>query len=108
MEMGIYFKAETNEITRVSGSNQPEPGWLHVSQNARLGLLAVRRILAERGLVSDPREVYWYFPQPVEETKPAGFCEVADSTPNSGVLARRRTAVRGIGGRPLSGGAPSS
>ena len=43
-----------------------------------------------------------YFPQPVEESRLTGFCEIAEST-----TKRLRRAFRGIGARPLSSGVPS-
>ncbi len=62
-EVGIYFNNVSKEIfARASlATALPDGGaWAKVSDDSRLGLLAVRKVLVEAGFVVDPRPVYWY------------------------------------------------
>lgn len=94
--IGVYFNRAANEVMNVTdASGHPGPQWLHVSDETRLGLLAIRKLLAERGLARDPAAVYWYLPQPLETTQPPLRCDLAATRPtNTGLLARLRTALR--------------
>ncbi len=64
MSPGIYFNVAFHEVLAVGLSKDeafPEQdGWTKVSDNPRLGLLAVRQLLVGKGLVSDPRKVDWF------------------------------------------------
>ncbi len=40
----------------------PGPEWTKISDDPMLGLLAIRGILAEKGLVADPEAVAWDYP----------------------------------------------
>ena len=66
MKHGIYFRTATSEVLDVhDGHGQPPGGdWKHVTEEAGLGLVAVRRLLVEHGLVDGEgaKEVYWYLP----------------------------------------------
>ncbi len=67
MDQGIYFKAETNEAVSVaSGEQAPSDGWLKLSDEPGLGLVAVRGLLLERELVDERRalDVYWRLAPP--------------------------------------------
>ncbi len=96
MKTGIYFSHTENEVMSVTEADaRLGPEWLHVSDESRLGLLAIRRLLAEDSLVADPNVVYWFMPQPVAET-PALGCDAPSTRPDHrGPLARLRTALRG-------------
>jgi len=64
MSPGMYFNPTFNEIVAV-GLSQDEHlpagnGWIKVSDNPRLGLLAVRDLLVRQGLVRHAEVVYWY------------------------------------------------
>lgn len=64
MRPAVYFNPTTNEIFTV-GLSQDEQfpagnGWIKVSDNPRLGLLPVRELLVQQGLVENARRVYWY------------------------------------------------
>ena len=64
MRTGICFNRTTNEIMSVTDADDhPGPQWQHVTGETRLGLLAIRKLLVERGLVDDATVVYWYMPQ---------------------------------------------
>ena len=96
IKIGVYFNRTANEVMSVTdAAGHPGPQWLHVSDETGLGLLAIRKLLAERGLASDPTAVYWYLPQPPETTQPALRCDVAATPPtNTGLLARLRAGLR--------------
>ena len=97
MKTGIYFNRTVNEITSVvDGDRHPGPQWLHVSDETGLGLLAVRVLLVEAGLVDDPTQVYWLMPQPEVDTKPILLCDSAAARPtDDGLLLRLRGSFRG-------------
>ena len=63
MLAGIYFNKNLNEVHSVGLGQDEEPltdsDWVRVSDDPRLGLLAIRRLLTEQGLVADPRGVDW-------------------------------------------------
>jgi len=63
MLTGIYFNKDLNEVRSVGLGQDEEPladsDWVRVSDDPRLGLLAIRRLLSEQGLVADPRGVDW-------------------------------------------------
>lgn len=104
---GVYFNRVANEVMSVTDTaRQPGPQWLHVSDETRLGLLAIRKLLAERGLAPDPTAVYWYLPQPLETAQPPLGCDSAATRPtNARLLARLRATLRDAlvttGGRAL-------
>lgn len=78
MKTGMYYNDATKEITSVTNGTLPsEAGWTHLTDETQLGLLAVRSILAERGMVDDDRTVYWHLPQPEEAGGPPLRCDVA-------------------------------
>lgn len=104
MRTGIYFNGTTNEITSVTDADgHPGPQWHHVSDDVGLGLLAIRQLLVERGLVGEGTTVYWYLAQPEEATSLVLPCEpVAEENANGGTLTRLRAALRGARRPPLS------
>lgn len=61
---GMYFNPATHELVPVGLSRDekvsPGSGWVKISDDPRLGLLAVRDLLVRKGLVNDPHTVYWY------------------------------------------------
>ena len=58
---GIYFYPETREILRVSnGRADPGDGWIRISKDETLGLLAARNLVGERKLVDDVTRVDWF------------------------------------------------
>ncbi len=103
MRTGIYYNDTTKEITSVTNGVLPsEAGLTHLTDDAQLGLLAVRAILVDRGLVDDVTAVYWYLPQSEEPGGPALRCDVADRPQSApGWLARLRTLLRGNRRPPL-------
>ena len=69
MKTGIYFNGRTNEIMSITDEKiSVGSDWRFLTSQATLGLLAVRGVLVEQGLVCDEKAVYWHFPQPVEAT----------------------------------------
>ena len=59
MKTGIYYNDRTKEITSVSNGNVlPNAGWTQVSDESQLGLIAVRAMLEERGIIEDGSVVY--------------------------------------------------
>ena len=87
MRTGIYYNDATKEITSVTNGALPsEAGWTHLTDETQLGLLAVRSILTDRGLVNDDRAVYWHFPQPEQAGGPLPLlrCDVAGTRRSAG------------------------
>ncbi len=79
MKAGVYYNDITHEITSVTNSDLPSgAGWTHLTDEAQLGLLAVRAMLIDRGLVDDDRAVYWHLPQPERAEGLALVCEPPD------------------------------
>ncbi len=103
MKTGIYYNDTTREITSVTNGGLPsEAGWTHLTDDAQLGLLAVRAILVDRGLVDDGTTVYWHLPQPEEEGGPALRCDVAARRQSApGWWGRLRALLRGNRRPPL-------
>ncbi len=97
MKTGIYYSDITKEITSVTNDALPsEDRWTHLTDDAQLGLLAVRAILVDRGLVDDVTAVYWYFPLPKEAGGPALQCDAAGTRQSAlGWLGRLRALLRG-------------
>lgn len=64
---GIYYRSETDELTRVDsgGSEPPGDGWQLLSDDMNMGLLAARALIVERGLRDEAAvtDVYWHLPQ---------------------------------------------
>ncbi len=58
---GIYFNRKTKEVVSINGHQEhlDLKGWLRVSDDSNLRLLAVRKLLRERRLVRDETRVYW-------------------------------------------------
>ena len=78
MRTGIYYNDARKEITSVTNGALPsEAGWTHLTDETQLGLLAIRSILTDRGLVGDDRAVYWHLPQPEQADGPPLRCDVA-------------------------------
>lgn len=103
MNSGIYFNSTTKEITSVTdGDLGLEDNWTYLTNEARLGLLAIRSILRERGLVDDDTAVYWYLPQPSEATGSVPRCDVDIARePTAGWRDRLRAGFRGNRRPPL-------
>jgi hypothetical protein len=63
VDTGIFFKAASKEIVRALTSGERPFGdeWGHVSDDSALGLVEIRSLLIERGLVDDRESiaVYW-------------------------------------------------
>lgn len=57
-DSGIYFRAETREMLRVTGSD-PGEGWLRIAEDHNLGLLEARLLVRELRLDDDPSSVHW-------------------------------------------------
>ncbi len=58
---GIYFHPETRELRRVTnGRADPGDGWIRISKDDTLGLLAARNLVEERKLVDDVTTVEWF------------------------------------------------
>ena len=97
MKTGIYYNDITNEITSVtSGALPSEAGCTHLTDDAQLGLLAVRAMLIDRGLADDGTAVYWHLPQPEEVGGPALRCDAAARRQSAaGWLGRLRALLRG-------------
>lgn len=101
MKTGIYYNDITKEITSVTNGDLPsEVGWRQLTDDPRLGLLAVRAFLVERGLVDDDTAVYWHLPQPKQAGGPALFCEPPEKKTN-GRLGRLWSGLRGDDRRQL-------
>lgn len=96
MKTGIYFNRTKNEVMSVTdGDARPGPEWLHLSDEPRLGLLAIRELVKEAGLVADLSEVYWHLPQVVEEA-PALSCDPPPvPLTKRGPIARLNAILRG-------------
>lgn len=97
MKTGIYYNAITKEITSVTNDTLPsDAGWTHLTDETQLGLLAVRSILADRGIVDDDRAVYWHLPQPEEAGGPPLRCYVAGTQLSAASwLVRLRALLKG-------------
>ena len=77
MKTGIYYNDTTKEITSVTDENiSVGSDWCFLTSQAGLGLLAVRSMLVEQGLVNDERIVYWQLPQPRESTPAPILCDI--------------------------------
>lgn len=91
----VYFNRNTNEVTLGYGPPVLKQPWICLSENASLGLVAIRQLLVEGKYVDDPRAVYWHFPQSIEETKILTRPEVPESEVRPrGPLARLREVFR--------------
>jgi hypothetical protein len=72
---GTYLNLGTGEVVQVAGGAElPEGEWKMVSEDATLGLLAIRRLVAKQGLVDDPETLFWHMPQPPQSTAPLLPC----------------------------------
>lgn len=73
MQQGIYFRSRTSEVTAVTDETDtlPGAGWERVAEDTRLGLVAVRHLLIERGLVDAEGAipVYWRMVRHAGEVK---------------------------------------
>jgi len=60
---GIYLNTATNTVRRVGvGVNAPgEAGWVKVSDDPNLGLLAIREVAAERSLSAAAASIAWEY-----------------------------------------------
>ncbi len=73
MQQGIYFRSRTSEVLAVTNTTDTLPGadWERVAEDSSLGLVAVRTLLIERGLVDavGAIPVYWHIARPTGEAK---------------------------------------
>ncbi len=117
---GIYFHPETREIRRVTnGRADPGDGWIRISKDDTLGLLAARNLVEERKLVDDVTTVEWFgmragtpavdeemselisrFKRDSEESR-------KDTRSGSGLLGRLGAGLRSVLGGAGSGGGHS-
>ncbi len=58
---GIYLNAEQMKALRAptAWAVPSAPGWQLLSEDTMIGMVDVRRLAAERGLVSDPSGLEW-------------------------------------------------
>ena len=85
MNTGIYYNNITKEITSVTNSDLPsEAGWRQLTDDPQLGLLAVRALLVDRGLVDEDTTVYWHLPQPDQAGGPALVCAQTETEKKTG------------------------
>ena len=94
MRTGIYYNQKTKEITSITGGDLLSgSGWMHVTDDARLGLLEARAVLVDHGLVEDGLTVYWHFPQPEKDGSLFLACEPRNR--KIGGLGRLWSGLRG-------------
>ncbi len=115
---GIYFHPETSELRRVTnGRADPGDGWIRISKDDTLGLLAARNLVEERKLVDDVTTVEWFG---MHAGTPAADAEMAelirrfkrdsaesrkDTRSGSGLLGRLGAGLRSVlGGAGSNGG----
>jgi hypothetical protein len=60
-KIGIYFNAQERKVVRITSPYwlPEEPDWVMVTGEPNATLLAVRDVIKEKGLMSDPSEVGW-------------------------------------------------
>ena len=60
-KIGIYFNAQERQVVRITSPYwlPEEPDWVMVTGEPNATLLAVRDVIKEKGLMSDPSEVVW-------------------------------------------------
>jgi len=64
---GIYLNKATNHVQRVSATPiAPGPEWTKVSDDPMLGIVAIRKLLADARIVAEPESVNWDFPPPAK------------------------------------------
>lgn len=87
---GTYVNLGAGEVVQVAaGAALPEGEWKLVSEDASLGLLAIRRLVAAQGLVDEPEMLFWHMPQPPQQTTPLLLCPPdAGRRTRPGFLAR--------------------
>jgi hypothetical protein len=58
---GIYLNPEKRKALRASTpfAAPTQPGWELISDDTMIGMVDVRRIAKERGLVADPESIEW-------------------------------------------------
>jgi hypothetical protein len=58
---GIYLHPEKRKAFRASTpfAAPTDPGWVLISEDTMIGMVDVRRIAQERGLVDDPGTIEW-------------------------------------------------
>ena len=97
MNTGIYYNNITKEITSVTNSDLlSEAGWRQLTDDPQLGLLAVRALLVDRGLVDEDTTVYWHLPQPDQAGGPALVCAQTETEKKTGGrLSRLWSNLRG-------------
>ena len=60
---GIYLNKATNRVRRVSATPiEPSAEWTRVSDDPMLGILAIRKLIAEGKVVAEPEAVTWDYP----------------------------------------------
>lgn len=59
--IGIYVNPSTHQAYRASTTHAApdSPDWVLVSEDSMIGMLRVREIVRERGLVERPDEIQW-------------------------------------------------
>ncbi len=58
---GIYLHPQKRKALRASTpfAAPTDPGWVLISEDTMIGMVDVRRIAQERGLVDDPSTIEW-------------------------------------------------
>lgn len=59
--IGIYVNPKTLQAFRASTTHAaPEsPDWVLVSEDSMIGMVRIRELVAERGLLPDPAQLQW-------------------------------------------------
>ena len=60
-QTGIYLNAKRLKAFRAPTTHAApdDPEWVLISDDTMIGMVDVRRIAQERGLVSDPQQIEW-------------------------------------------------
>ncbi|MFN8558628.1 MAG: hypothetical protein U0531_15235 [Dehalococcoidia bacterium] len=58
---GIYLNAEKLKALRASTpfAAPTQPGWELISEDTMIGMVTIRQIASERGLVKEPEKIEW-------------------------------------------------
>ncbi len=60
---GIYFSSARNEVFAKTSETESLPddvSWIQVSNDTSLGLMAIRKLVVDRGLVTEGGTIYWH------------------------------------------------
>ena len=63
MVVGVYFNSAYEEVLALASEEVAPPdaeGWDKVSDDAGLGLVAIRALLVENGLTANARAIEWH------------------------------------------------